>query len=301
MKIESIAISGIRVCGRELLQFGLTLPWFAEPSKTLKRTACRYEAGPTLSATPRLLRTALPLLAVVAAFAAGLHAQELQRTQRQASVSADTAVPRSGSRAEESDSPRKHIVSIGGGAAVAGADLRSNMSSAFLLRTSYAWRFHRFFQAETGLDASFGSAGIDRREHSAVGNIKITDSEYFVPFGASAVLPLAKGRLELTAGGGGAYLYYNEEAGVPEGVNVYCPYGGCSVTVDCPSCKSRGGWGYYGSGSVAFPLDRRRRVWLNFTCRYFRGATSGQSLGAVQAGKTLDQWLAPTIGVSGRF
>ena len=195
---------------------------------------------------------------------------------------------------------RQHA-SIGGGAAVPGADLRPFMSPSFLLRLNYAYRFHRNLQVESGLDSYFGAARVDRVENSAVGDIRIADSEYVVPFGVRAVLPLAHNRFELGAGGGGAYIFYGEEARQPEGVAVYCPYGGCAVIVDCKTCKSRSGWGYYGLVGASFSLDAQHRLWLGVTGRFLRGTTSGQTLGTLSRIETKDQWFAAVFDITYRF
>jgi hypothetical protein len=175
------------------------------------------------------------------------------------------------------------------------------MSPASLLRLSYAYRFHRNLQAEAGLDALFGAAGVYRVESTVVGDVKINDSESLIPFGARALLPLARNRLELSAGGGGAYIFYSEDAGVPEGVKVFCPYGNCSVSVDCKSCTSRSGWGYYGVAGAAFSLNASRRLWRGLTGRFVRGTTAGQSLGSLAPFETRDQWFAAAVDLSYRF
>jgi hypothetical protein len=195
----------------------------------------------------------------------------------------------------------KHNLTVGGGVAVAGADARAYMSSSFLLRVNYAYRFHRNLQAELGLDALFGAAGVNKVQSSVVGDIKVHDSEYLVPFGARAILPLLHDRLELSAGGGGMYLLYAEEAAAPEGVTVYCPYGGCALIVDCTTCKSRSGWGYYGVAGAAYSLDNRRRLWLGFSGRFMRGTTSGQPLGTGPHFETKDQWFATAVELTFRL
>ena len=195
----------------------------------------------------------------------------------------------------------KQNATIGAGVAIPGADMRPFMSSAFLFRVNYAYRFHRFLQAETGIDAISGAAGVNRVEDSAVGDIRIRDNEYVVPFGVRAILPLSRGRFELSTGGGGAYIFYSEEADAPEGVNVYCPFGGCAVIVDCNHCNSRSGWGYYAIAGAALALDARRRTWLGFTGRFVRGTTSGQTLGRVPGLSTADQWLGAAVELNYRF
>ncbi len=145
------------------------------------------------------------------------------------------------------------------------------------------------------------AAGVKRVEQSAVGDIKISDSEVLIPFGARAILPLAHDRFELHAGGGGTYLRYAEEASVPEGVTVTCLYGPCYVDVDCPACTSRGGWGYYGMAGAAISLDRRHRCWLGLDTRFVRGRTRGQALGAVPGFRTKDQWVNTAIDLIVRW
>src|SRR5512138_2501262 len=144
------------------------------------------------------------------------------------------------------EKPLKNWCEIGGGAAMPAADLDPYMSSSFVFRMAYGRRLHRNLQADFGLEGVFGASGVDRVERSAVGDIDIRDDELLVPIGARGVLPLAHDRLELHAGGGGAYLHYAEEASVPKGVSVICLSGPCAVNVECPECRSRGGWGYYG-------------------------------------------------------
>jgi hypothetical protein len=185
--------------------------------------------------------------------------------------------------------------------AVAGADARAYMSSSFLLRMNYAYRFHRNLQADVGLDTLFGAAGVNKVLPSAVGDIKVHDSEYLVPFGARAILPLFHDRFELSAGGGGMYILYAEEAAAPEGVTVYCPSGGCSIIVDCSTCKSRNGWGYYGIAGAAYSLDNRRRLWLGISGRFIRGTTSGQPLGTGTLFETKDQWFATAVELTFRL
>ena len=204
-------------------------------------------------------------------------------------------------RATAQERPLKNSFELGGGAAVPAADLRPYMSSSFLLRLGYGYRLHRNLQADFGLEGVFGAAGVKRVERSAVGDIKIDDSEVLVPFGARAILPLAHDRFELHAGGGGMYLHYAEEASVPEGVTVICYYGSCTVDVDCPACRSRSGWGYYGRAGAAISLDRRHRCWLGLDTRLIRGTTSGQALGSVPEFRTKDQWVNTTIALIFRW
>ena len=190
---------------------------------------------------------------------------------------------------------RKHSFLIGGGAGVPGRDLRDLMSTSFLLRFGYGYRFHRNFQADVGVEGTFGAAGVKIVQQSAIGDIRIHDYELFVPFGLQAILPVAHTRFEFHGGGGGTYIHYAEEASVP-GITLNCPYG-CSVDIACPACRSRGGWGYYGNAGVAVSVDRGKHVWLGLSTRFVKGTTSGEPLGTVPGFETKDQWLNTAVEV----
>ncbi len=193
---------------------------------------------------------------------------------------------------------RRHSFSIGAGAAVPGRDLNPQMSSAFQVRLGYGYRFLRYLQADTGLNIVFQGARVEGRIQSLVGESKVRDFEYLVPFGGRAVLPLSRGRLELFAGGGGAYLRYQEEASVPSGVRCL---GQCYYDIQCFTCRSRSGWGKYATAGAAVALDRRSQVWLGLNTQLFLGGTSGDSLGSVPALKSRDKWVVTSVDLIGRF
>ena len=77
-----------------------------------------------------------------------------------------------------------------------------------------------------------------------------SDRFIWVPFGLRAVLPLAHGRIELSAGGGGLYEKYS----------VSNPESGFGLV-------PRQGWGGYASARAAVAVDHRRRFWLGVTPR----------------------------------
>ena len=199
--------------------------------------------------------------------------------------------------AQEVSRPQQNMFVIGGGVGLPAGDLEHLMSSAALIRVGYGYRFRRFFQADSGLDAVVGAAGINISRPSLVGELRIRDFEYMACFGGRAILPLAEDRLELFAGGGGAYLRYNEEAEIP-GLNYY---GSGVIDVPCPGCASRSGWGYYGTAGFNVALEQRHRVWLGVEARYIKGATSGNLLGTGARFKTEDQWLNTSLNLAVRF
>ncbi len=198
---------------------------------------------------------------------------------------------------EESPANFKHSVYIGGGFGMPRGDMRQFMASSGLVRFGYGYRVGRYFQVDLSWDVVWRAAGIGITQQSLVGEIRITDSEHFVPFGGRVILPLAKNRLEFFAGGGGAYLRYEEDADIP-GAHVY---GNSYVDYDCPSCTSRDGWGYYGNAGANIALDRRQRVWVGVEVRYVRGRTSGVLLSPDAPYATSDRWINSAVNLSYRF
>jgi hypothetical protein len=188
--------------------------------------------------------------------------------------------------------------SIGAGAAMPGQDLKPSMSSAFQLRFGYGYRFLRYLQADMGLNIVPQAAGVEGTIDSPVGESTVRDFEYLVPLGGRAVLPLARGRFEVYAGGGVAYLLYQEQASVPLGVHCY---GACYYDIDCLTCASRSGWGQYGTLGAAVALDRQSRAWLGLNTQFFSGGTSGEALGSAPARKSRDAWTVVSLELTLRF
>lgn len=180
-------------------------------------------------------------------------------------------------------------------------ELKQYMATRPAIRIGYGYRLHRYFQADIAVEGVFGAAGVRVSQQSLIGELRLRDSETLVPFGGRAILPLAKGRLEFHGGGGGAYLHYGEEVEVPSGVSVYTGGMPAVVSVDCPSCKSRGGWGYYGAAGAAVALDSRRLFWLAASTRLMKGTTNGQPLGSVPAFRTNETWLNTSLEFGVRF
>jgi hypothetical protein len=196
------------------------------------------------------------------------------------------------------ESFQRSSFSVGAGAAMPGQGLKPSMSSAFQLRFGYGYRFLRYLQADMGLIIVVHAAGVVGSIQSPVGESEISDFEYLVPLGGRAVLPLARGRIEVHAGGGGAYLRYQEQVSVPSGVHCY---GTCYHDIDCLTCASRSGWGQYATVGAAVALDRQSRTWQSLNTQFFNGGTSGESLGSVPARKSRDTWTVVSLELTRRF
>ncbi|MGQ9635293.1 MAG: outer membrane beta-barrel protein [Bryobacteraceae bacterium] len=175
----------------------------------------------------------------------------------------------------------KHNFTIGAGIGLPGAQLTPAFATSGGLSIGYGYRFQRNLQADFGLDTLFGAAGVKDFLATELGYLRIRDFQYLVPFGGRAILPLAEGRVLLSAGGGGAYMRYSERLKQPSSY----------FRVACPDCNSRSGWGTYALGGVSFALDRFQMFRIGFTAKAYRGHTDGDALGAVPAVETLDRWL----------
>lgn len=121
-------------------------------------------------------------------------------------------------------------------------------STATGLGLSYGRRFHRYFEAEAGLFTALDPTG---NVCESFGCEDVDDRFYWIPFGVRFVAPLERGRIELSAGGGGLYEKYTAGES-PTGAPV-----------------PRDGWGGYFVGSTALSLDHARRFWLGVTPRWF--------------------------------
>ena len=128
-----------------------------------------------------------------------------------------------------------HNFTLGVGGANPQAQLSQFMQSAPGVSIGYGYRFARYFQADVGLDILFGAARIREFLTTDIGGFRIKDREYFLPLGGRVIVPVAQGRFLLSAGGGGAWMRYNERISQPSSY----------FRVDCPICTERSGWGYY--------------------------------------------------------
>ncbi len=199
--------------------------------------------------------------------------------------------------AQENSRPHwKNSLFVGSGMAVPGGGSKQYMFKSALVRLGYSRRLSDHFQADMSLDAIVHGAHVKSREMTSVGKVEIRDNEYLVCFGGRAVLPLGS-RFEFFSGGGGAYMRYSEEAGLPSGITVISWGGPYSVNIDCPTCKSRAGWAYYGTAGGNVVFDRRRRVWLGLELRLIKGTTSGDPLGSGSRFDTREQWVGTTVNL----
>ncbi|MGH9631932.1 MAG: outer membrane beta-barrel protein [Bryobacteraceae bacterium] len=194
---------------------------------------------------------------------------------------------------------RKHNFTVGLGAAMPNIDLHpdsglpfsdngigpvgSLFSNTVVLGVEYGYRFHRYFQADVGLDTAFGAADIRDYLSTQFGDLRIRDYQFMLPLGGRVVVPIADERVLFSAGGGGAYLRYSER--------IRQPFGNSGFRLDCPVCASRGGWGYYGLVGLNVALDRGRHFRLGATSRIYRADTDGDPFGPIPARRTRDEWI----------
>ncbi len=174
----------------------------------------------------------------------------------------------------------RHNFTFGLGDARPGGDLRPYFVQKAGMEIGYGYRFHRYFQADVGLDMVFGAGHVRDYLETDLGPLRIRDRQFLVPFGGRAILPLFDGRLLISGGGGGAYLRYSELLHQPSDY----------FRVDCPVCLSRDGWASYALADLSFFLDRNQHFRLGAVAKSYRGHTEGQSLAGVPQ-KTTDHWL----------
>jgi hypothetical protein len=122
--------------------------------------------------------------------------------------------------------------------------------TAATLGISYGFRPWKHVEFEAGVFAGLQPVPSVCNAH---GCFDPDDRLIWVPFGIRFVAPLAAGRIELSAGGGGLYEAYSltNEASNPFALRSYS------------------GWGGYFTGGAAVALDRSRHWWLSATPRWF--------------------------------
>ncbi|HET8547073.1 MAG TPA: hypothetical protein VFL57_03675 [Bryobacteraceae bacterium] len=184
---------------------------------------------------------------------------------------------------------RRHYVSVGTGAGLPRADLRTAFSTSPGLNVGYGFRFHPWFQLDAGFETLFGAAGVRDFLPTAFGNLRIRDYQHFVPFGGRVVVPLLDERLHLFAGGGGAYMRYTER--------IRQPCSDCGFRIECDVCSARDGWGGYGLAGANVAVDHGRHFRLGVSGKVYRGHTAGDPLGAAPSRRTRDRW----INLAGEF
>ena len=145
--------------------------------------------------------------------------------------------------------------------------------SAPSVDVSYAYRLFPHLDLEAGLETAL-SLGTEAR--GAHYDFKADDRFFWVPFGLRGVLPMRRGRVELSVGAGGTYEKYS--VGNP---------------AQSVAFVSRDGWGGYASVGAAVALDRRRHFWLGTSPHFFFANTD--------RGYAHDRWLVLNLGLGLRF
>jgi hypothetical protein len=174
-----------------------------------------------------------------------------------------------------------HNFTFGAGATRPRGDLGAYLEDSPAISVGYGYRFHRYFQADIGMDIAFGAARVKDYLDVGVGSVRIKDREYFPTFGGRAILPLLDGRALLSGGAGGAWMKYAERISQPTDYYRY----------ECPVCTSRDGWGYYAMGNVSYFLNRSHNFRVGVTAKSIRGNTDGESIGPVPGFRTKDKWF----------
>jgi len=172
-------------------------------------------------------------------------------------------------------------ITVGIGAATPAGNSTNYLVTAPLVTIGYGYRFNRLFQADAGFQFVFGAANNQNAEVTDFGTLQGGDHEYMIPLGGRIYIPQRFRRVEVSAGGGAAYLHYSET--VSSNGGAYLP--------SCYSCTSRGGWGGYGLGDVSYFLDGNHTFKVGTTVQYIVGSTNGLSVGNVPANKTTDHWI----------
>ena len=177
---------------------------------------------------------------------------------------------------------QKHNVTLGAGAGLPGGQIADLFRTVGGVGVGYGYRFQKNLQADVGFETLFGAAGVREFLSTDIGNARISDRQYFLPFGGRAILPLGEGRVLLSLGGGGAYLRYSERV---QQISSY-------YSIQCSDCASRSGWGTYALASASYAIDRYQMFRLGFTAKAYRAHTNGDSFGLLPGIETRDRWLS---------
>ena len=180
----------------------------------------------------------------------------------------------------EQDLFPRHYLNAGGGVGMPRGEINQYFASRFCGTVNYNYRFHRYFQADAGYDIVLGAAQINDIVETELGNQRIRDRQHFVTFGGRGIMPLARGRVLISGGGGGAYLRYQESISQPS--QYY--------RLACPACIGRGGFGGYGVISAKFS-NRWQRYWFGVTSKVIRGSSQGEPFAGLPTTRTKDHWI----------
>jgi hypothetical protein len=184
----------------------------------------------------------------------------------------------------QEDAVHHHNFALGLGPAIPAGYSTAYLGTAPLALFRYGYRFNRYLQADAGFQLAWGAANNQNAVVTDVGTVQGGDHEYMIPLGGRVYVPQPFKRLEVSAGGGAAYMHYSETA----------PSSGY-YQVSCYSCTSRGGWGGYGLASVNYFLDSNRNFHVGTTFQYISASTKGQDVGNVVGSSTSDHWGNLTV------
>jgi hypothetical protein len=179
-----------------------------------------------------------------------------------------------------------HNFALGFGPAMPVGSANNYLSAAPFVRFGYGYRFNRLFQADAGVQMAFGAANNQNAVLTDVGQVQGGDHEFMIPLGGRIYIPQPFRRIEVSVGGGAAYLHYSET--VRSNGDYYTP--------SCYSCSTRGGWGGYGLANVSYFLDSNHNFRVGSTVQYIAGSTSGQAVANFPATKTTDHWFNVGFG-----
>lgn len=192
---------------------------------------------------------------------------------------------------------RRGSFEINLGALQPSADLKGAFSEGFVLGINFGYRVQRFIQLDFGADWGLSRTPLTKtlivqpKGGGPLSTRDLRDNELLLPVGGRLVLPLARERILISAGGGYSYLRYFEN---PIEFSLY-------ETIRCSICDSRSGWGPYVVGQIQFVVDRERHFGFGITAKRFQARTTGESLGTFLAGRTQDRWTTLAGTVSFRF
>ncbi|MEJ7607074.1 MAG: hypothetical protein WKF37_12620 [Bryobacteraceae bacterium] len=131
---------------------------------------------------------------------------------------------------------QRHHLTVNAGIGLPRADLRPLFAASPLIGGSYGFRPLRYLQADAGLEGVIGAARVRDYLPTALGNLRIRDTQFFVPVGGRVVLPLLNDRVEFYGGAGGVYMRYSE--------SVNQPLAESGFRFACDVCSARSGFGY---------------------------------------------------------
>lgn len=117
------------------------------------------------------------------------------------------------------------------------------------LGATYSYHLFRNLGVEAGVVSALNPTPEIRGAHY---DIVPRDRFIWVPFGLRGILPLKRGRVELSAAAGGLYEKYS-----------------ISNPNSAVGLVSRDGWGGYFAGGAAIAMDRGRHFWLGASPRWY--------------------------------